>query len=822
VVFAAAAISVSPCGAGSLGAGSHRPLKLSRGLRFEANVGQADPAVRFLVRGRGYTLFLTQEGPLFVFQHVHGRDGFSRVVPGFPTIALDMSPEKLRVVFEGGWTGAAGALTGEGELSGRSNYFLGNDSSRWLRGVPSFERVRYRDVWPGIDVVFDGRDGLDWGYVARQNVDPREIRLRYETHRPIEVTADGGLAVGQGDGAFRQRRPRLWRGDVAQETPATYAIAGDGYSVGVAPVAEPRVPRRAEVPTPLYSTYLGGSGGDYGDAVATDSTGAVYLTGFTTSVDFPLGGAPEQPAYKGGYDTFVTKFDPSGSALVYSTYLGGSGYDQGNAIAVDSSGAAYVTGYTGSQDFPTVTPFQPASAGGYDAFVSKLSPAGDSLIYSTYLGGSGGVDIASGIAVDGQGAAWVTGFENSTDFPTLNPLQPAYGGGLYDDFVTRLSPSGASLIFSTYLGGSGQERGTQVAVIPAGGGYVVGSTDSTNFPTKAPLQAANAGRADAFIVKLDPAGGSVFSTYLGGTGDEFCTGVAIDPAGNVAISGATFSDDLPTRNPVQASRAGVFDAFASIVDSSGASLLFSTYLGGSGDDRAFGIAIDGAGTIALAGFTASGDFPTRSAFQNAPAGGYDAFISTIDPAAGTLLWSSYMGGQFDDEINAVAVDPFGSIAVAGDTFSADFPTWNPFQGAYGGTDDAFVARFVSPRRFFTIAPCRVVDTRRPSGPDGGPALAGGGAKRDFLVAGQCGVPADASAVALNITVVHSSSPGDLRLFPAGLPAPSSSVIDFPAGRARAGNAIVPIATVSAGQLTVQCDAPAGTVDLLLDVSGYFR
>jgi hypothetical protein len=314
----------------------------------------------------------------------------------------------------------------------------------------------------------------------------------------------------------------------------------------------------------VYSTYLGGSGSDSGDAIAVDGSGNAYLTGYTYSADFPTQD-PIQPNLAGSGDAFVTKINPSGDVLVYSTYLGGSGLDSGHGIGVDSSGNVYLTGETGSQNFPTQDPIQPNNGGSADAFVTKINPSGDALVYSTYLGGSD-MDFGSGLAVDGSGNAYLTGLTYSTDFPTQAPIQPNLAGPR-DAFVTKINPSGDVHVYSTYLGGGDYDTGSGIAVDGSGNVYLTGSTSSTDFPTWNPIQPNNGGSADAFVTKINPSGDTLlYSTYLGGSDYDSGQGIAADGSGNVYLIGETRSQDFPTRDPIQPNHGGgEGDAFVTTI-----------------------------------------------------------------------------------------------------------------------------------------------------------------------------------------------------------------------------------------------------------------
>ncbi len=404
---------------------------------------------------------------------------------------------------------------------------------------------------------------------------------------------------------------------------------------------------------------------------------------------------PLQASITGNYDVFVSKINPSGTALVYSTYLGGSSADLGYGIAVDSMGNAYITGSTCSTDFPTKNPLQPNYGGGNDpycadAFVTKINAAGSALVYSTYLGGSGS-DEGSGIAVDSAGHAYVTGGTQSTDFPTMNPLQPGLLG-YRDAFVAKINAAGSALLYSTYLGGSSGDGGEAIAVDSAGHAYVVGYTDSTGFPTKNPLQPAYGGNVDAFVAKIN-AGGSalLYSTYLGGSDGDQGSGIAVDGAGNAYVTG-TAGRDFPTVNPLQPAYGGAADAFVAKINTVGSALVYSTYLGGSGAEQGIGIAVDSAGSAHVTGWTYSADFPLAGTLQKYYRGRGDAFVARFNPTGSAFVYSTYLGGYRTDVGIGIAVDSAGNAYVTGGTSSTNFPTMNPLQPSNQGGVDAFVAK----------------------------------------------------------------------------------------------------------------------------------
>jgi len=448
-------------------------------------------------------------------------------------------------------------------------------------------------------------------------------------------------------------------------------------------------------PAPLvFSTYFGGSSTDVASAVAVDAGGNTYITGWTASADLPVKNA-FQPQSGGGVDAFVAKFDPTG-ALVYCTYLGGAADDRAFGIAVDAAGAVYLTGWTSSTDFPTAgNPYQRTLAGGLDAFVAKIGASGESLIFSTLLGGDSS-DQGRAIALDASGNAFIAGQTASSNFPTLAPLQTGLNGP-QDAFVAEVDGYGA-LLFSTYLGGSGTDTAAAIAVGGDDCLYLTGATDSLDFPTHNALQPANAGYQDAFVTKLSPNGAAiVFSTYLGGSGgsvDSPESGLAIDvdAAGNAYVAGVTGSRNFPTRNAFQPALAGWEDAFVAKVDATGAVLDYSTYLGGSSLDYGVALRVDSSGAACVAGYSTSPDFPLANPVQSGPAGSYDAFLSCLTASGGALISSTLLGGSNADAAYALAMDA-GSVYVAGLTASSDFPLKNASQSLNAsGKISAFVAR----------------------------------------------------------------------------------------------------------------------------------
>jgi uncharacterized protein (TIGR03437 family) len=506
-------------------------------------------------------------------------------------------------------------------------------------------------------------------------------------------------------------------GGERREVAGGYVLRGErqiGFRLGAYDRSQPLVLD----PALVYSTYLGGSGVDIPTAIAVDSSGNVYVTGLTGSVNFPTATPFQSFSLAGGSEVFVSKLSASGAALVYSTYLGGSGFDEGWGIGVDASGTAYVAGDTSSQNFPTVNPLQATNGGGFsgfDLFVSRLNASGSALVYSTYLGGSGddfgvspGAETVSLLAVDSSGNAYITGATASDNFPKANAAQ-ANRAGTYDAFVTKLNPTGSALVYSTYLGGTGTDLGMGIAIDAAGNAYVTGGTASANFPTKAPFQAAFSGGSvpDAFVTKLDASGALSFSTYLGGNGDEEGHGIVADSSG-VYVTGYTTSTNFPLASPFQSVKGSTTEVFVSKFNPSGSALVYSTYLGGNSTDRGLGLGVDSSGRAFIAGWTASTTgFPIANAVQAQIGGSFDAFVTVLNAAGTAAVYSTYLGGSAFDSATALAVDASGSnVYVTGFTESSNFPTLNAFQSTFGGgtcgtapltfpCDDAFIAKIAT-------------------------------------------------------------------------------------------------------------------------------
>jgi hypothetical protein len=648
-------------------------------LVFVANRGQVHDSVRFTAKSPGFTAYFTRD-----------------------EVVIDVLSAVVRMRYLG--ANILPGLEGLDLQEGKANYLIGDNPSNWQTDVPLFGRVIYKDLYPGIDMLYSSSTRrLKSEFVVAPGADPSRIQIAYTGLASIRIDDAGALIFSTPNGELREAAPEIYQEANGRRDPVkgAFRVSGDVVSFFVEDYDRSRELRID--PVLSYSTYLGGSGTNKGTAIAVDSANAAYITGYTDSTNFPVTGGAVETTSGGSTDVFVTKLNASGSAIVYSTYLGGSGDDRGFSIAVDGSGNAYVTGYTSSTNFPVVSAFQPSAGGGArDAFVVKLNPAGSALVFSTYLGGTG-IDIGNGIAIDGSGV-YVTGSTTSANFPTSGPFQSALAGG-QDVFVTKLNPAGSGIVYSTYLGGSLDDRGSSITVDSSGSAYVAGNTSSTNFPLAAafpnpnPVQATIGGAPDAFVTKLSVTGNSlVYSTYLGGSGIENVEvgrSIAVDNAGNAYVTGMTSSTNFPTFQPLQASLSGSDDAFVVKLNASGTAYVYSTYLGGSSIDSGESIAIDGSGNAYVAGYTSSPDFPSVNADQPAIGGSYDAFIAKLNTAGSALTDTDFLGGSGADSGYGIALDSSASAYVTGSTSSSDFPLKTPAQGSLGTSGlAAFVAKFI--------------------------------------------------------------------------------------------------------------------------------
>jgi uncharacterized protein (TIGR03437 family) len=630
-------------------------------LSFEANMGQAAADVRYLARTHTYALYMACGETL-----LYGWQG-----------------PPLRIRLEG--VDPSCRIAGEAPQASISNYFVGRDPGKWYTSIPNFSRVRYSGVYRGIDLVYYSKDGhLEYDWIVSPGADAGSIRMSFVAADRLRIDRRGDLVIQAGKNEYRHKKPIVYQEIAGRRVPVAGAWILRGKQGSLRLGAYDRSKELVIDPPLIYSTYEGGSGLDYAYGVAVDSIGNTYVVGGAGSTNFPVSGGL-QPTLKGAEDVFVTKINPSGSAKLYSTYLGGGGPDEGHGIAVDVQGNAYITGNAGSIDFPVKNAIQATQGGSGDAFLAKLNATGSALIYSTYLGGNA-ADTASAVAVDSAGSAYITGTTFSTDFPTKNPFQ-AVKGAQQDAFVAKINPAGTAWVYSTYLGGNSVDEGNAIAVDSAGNAYVAGYTASSNFPLQSPFQGSNAANSvDGFVTKLNPVGSAlVYSTYLGGSATDYATAIAVDSSGSAYVTGIVTSDDFPLANPMYNKLAShaVDDVFVTKFNSSGSGLAYSTYLGGGGADDAYAIAVDQSGNAYITGRTNSSDFPLTNAIQSTRFA-FDMFITEIDATGSTKLFSTFLGGNGSESGRGIAVDKLGNIHIAGEGTSTDFPVVNALQGSSGG------------------------------------------------------------------------------------------------------------------------------------------
>ena len=671
-------------GAGVGAAGGHGRLPLS----FEPNRGQFPAGMRYVARGAGYALGLSGRQALLSLRSGQGRGGV--------TVGISFAGGASRL-----------DLVGERRLPGEANYLIGRDRSGWRTHLSTFGRVAAREVWPGISAVFYGRQAsLNYDFRLAARADPNRILLAFPGARYARLDRDGALMLGVAGGELRQPKPRAYqmvsgsKRAVAADyrlSHARVAIALAGYDHHLPLVIDPGLD---------YSTYLGGSSEDncgtdvspvVGTCVAIDATGHAYITGVAESTDFPTtpGAYQTRPGGATG-NAFVAKLTPGGNALEYATYLGGptpGGYIWNRSIAVDSRGAAYITGNTNEDDFPTTPGAYVRTSVNGAPYVSKLSPDGSSLEYSTYLCGSPCINwLGMGLAVDSTGHAYAGGWAGLV--------------GNNQAFVLKLNPTGSALDYEKFFGGSSSNDDLvyALALDSANNVYATGTTFSDDFPTTSGAfqrTDPSASKWSAFVTKLDSSGNIVYSTYLAGDFFDWGNAIAVDSSGAAYVTGDTFSTTFPTTpGAYQRSHSGgaYDDAFVTKLSPDGSTAEYSTYLGRDGVDIAYGIAVDAAKRALVVGETRSGDFPTTAGALRGPApSAYSAFVTALNPQGSGLTYSTLLGDATQGK--GIALDPSGAVYLGGfagglGTGSGGLPTTpGAFQTQWGGIGDAFVAKF---------------------------------------------------------------------------------------------------------------------------------
>ncbi|KQY49338.1 hypothetical protein ASD14_14850 [Lysobacter sp. Root494] len=569
-----------------------------------------------------------------------------------------------------------------------SHYFRGSDSKEWLPDVPRFGKVHYSSVYPGIDLVYYGNQHqLEYDFIVSPGADAGQIGLQFEGTRGRDLDEAGNLILTTPLGALKQDKPIAYQeiGGRKRLVDARYRL--DGEKVAIAVGAYDHTRPLIIDPVLSYSTYLGGGSDDLAEAIAVDGAGNTYLAGLTSSTNFPMRSALQGTSAGGGSDVFVAKLNAAGTSLLYSTYLGGAGEDVALAIAVDGSGNAYVAGYTDSANFPTKQPLQPMlqSAPGYM----------NGFVTKLNSSGSGLVystylgvtdDIAHAIVVDSDGSAYVAG-DTKGGFVFLGgPLQPDFGGGQHDGVLIKLNPAGNDITWGTYLGGSDFDSATGLAIDGAGNVHVSGYTVSFDFPVVTPAMGYKGG-SDAFLASFSRGGTASYSTYFGGTGSEYANDVAVDRAGNVYLAGESNSVDFPITTASSPHPGG--SGFVAKINPNHA-VVYSTAIGGNNTSEILGVDVDAAGYAYVAGSTKSQDFPTASPWQASFGGVQDGFVAKLNATGTDMLWASFLGGAQDDRLFDLAVDSTGKVHVAGRTYG-NFPLVSAMQGTHGGARDAVVS-----------------------------------------------------------------------------------------------------------------------------------
>jgi hypothetical protein len=686
-------------------------------ISFEANVGQSASQVQYLARGSGYALFLTADSAvLSLTRSTTASAGGGSTMASAAGVALAMRLVEANPHAQ---------VTGQDPLSGTSNYFVGNDPSQWHANIANYSQVSYQDVYPGVNLVYYGnQQQLEYDFDVAPGADPRSIRFAVQGADSLSLDAQGNLVLHSSSGDVVENAPVLYQtvNGVQQPVAGQFVLLGQdqvGFQVG----AYDHSQTLTIDPVVDYSTFFGGSESASASSIAVGKSGNAYITGYTTSADFPSASGSFQRSLSGSSDVFVTELNATGTSLLYSTYLGGNNDESANSIAIDSSGNAYIVGVTLSSNFPTTAgalqTSNTALSDGSEAFVTKLNPSGTALSYSTYLGGNA-ANAANGVVIDSSGDAYVVGSTSSTQFPTTPGVYQTAKRGIANAFVVKLNPTGSALVFGTYLGIFG-DSGHAIALDSSRNIYVTGSTQSTNFPTTSgALQTVNGGSLthgtvqDAFVVKLNSnASGLLYSTYFGGNGLDEGDGIAVDALGDAYIVGGTASPNLrTTTGAFQTVAPAGENAFVAKLNQNGTGLIYGTYLGGSGDDHGSAIAIDSFGNAYVSGYTGSSDFPIAGGpFQPSSAGGFnDAYFAKLNAAGSALLYGTYLGGTLDDDGNAIALDGSGSAYVVGDTGSADFPTTvGAFRTGPSGQLGAFVTKFdFPPPAISSISPSSAV------------------------------------------------------------------------------------------------------------------
>ncbi|MEO6390484.1 MAG: SBBP repeat-containing protein [Pyrinomonadaceae bacterium] len=671
-------------------------------LIFEENRGQTAPEAKFISRGKGYTLYLTETEAIFQLRQAGENTGSQKA----PTRS-----DNLRMRLVG--ANPNPVIVGADEITTKTNYYTGKNR---IENVANYGKVDYHEIYDGVDAVFYGnRTGqLEYDLLVAPNADTNQIKFNFEGAMQVSVNDQGELVVGTAHAELVQAKPFAYQetDGVKHEIASHYLVSGNTVSFAVGDYDRSR--SLVIDPTLGYLTYLGGNLADQPHSIRVDASGNAFVSGTTASLNFPTANSRSS---SDDFGVFVSKISANGQSLLYNTFLEGGEDDgitdfdigaKGTDIAIDAAGNAYITGVTESSDFPI-------SDNAYqrirlcsrsfgvcifpeEAFVTKLNPVG-SIVYSTFLGGRH-ADFANGITVDSAGRAYVTGATDSgLTFPTKNQYQ---GTGLFssdnDAFITVFNADGSDILYSSGLGGNDVDQGNGIALDSSNNVYIVGTTFSTgSFPTKNPFQAANGGGRDAFVAKFNTSASGddslLYSTFLGGSGGEEGNGIAVDSNGQAHVTGLTGSFNYPLKNPIRATNQ-INEAFVTVLNQAGTALVNSTFLGGSDQEEGRSIVVGSDGLIYVTGDTLSTNFPTALPFQSAKQSGRDAFVTKLKFGSG-ILSSSYLGGNGNDSGTGIAIRG-NQVFVCGATGSTNLATTSgvlqPNPGAASNNSDGFVAK----------------------------------------------------------------------------------------------------------------------------------
>jgi hypothetical protein len=728
IYVAAWILSAVPLRAKEPAAGSARLVETygKMPIYFVENLGQLDRRVSYYVPGNTTSLYFTSRGLTFALSSPK-RSSEQQEAARW-AVALD-------------FVGARRGLKPEGaeRTDAVVSYFKGPRSD-WKTGLATYSTIVYRDVWPGIDLTYSGTTGrMKYTFVVRPGADPARIRLAYRGASSVKPGEAGGLDIATPLGGFRDDRPVAYQeaDGRKQEVTVSYALGRKGrdfvygFKLGIYDSSRSLV---IDPVVLIYCGYIGGDGDDYASRIAVDAAGCAYVTGSTRSGEatFPVTVGPEL-TFNGDEDAFVAKVKADGTALDYCGYIGGSGYEGGSGIRVDAVGNAYVTGSTNSTEatFPVAMGPDLTLNGDFDAFIAKVSADGTHLVYCGYIGGSAG-DYGRGIAVDPAGNAYVTGYAESTEatFPVAVGPDLTYNGGTSDAFVAKVKTDGTGLDYCGYIGGSFDERADGIAVDAAGNAYIAGETqsDETTFPVAAGPDLTYGGGGDAFVAKVRADGTALaYCGYIGGSSNEYGSGIAVDGAGNAYVAGTTTSGEATFPvivGPDVTYNGSAYDAFVAKVKADGTAFIYCGYIGGDDDDRGSGIAIDLAGNAFVTGWTYSTEatFPVKlgpDVTFNGGVGGVDAFVAKIKADGTGLDFCGYIGGSYADFGYGIAVDAAGNAYVTGSTSSTEltFPVTVGPDLTYNGGFDVFVAKIGEPDCASTAAPIRWLKAKKNQGTD---------------------------------------------------------------------------------------------------------